>query len=48
LGKKRDVFEIIDGDKVWKSLQSKKELPPDSSELMRRRDHSIPTAMRVA
>ncbi len=49
LGKKRDVFEIIDGDKVWEvTYKGKKELPPDQvQELMRRRDHSIQTAMRV-
>jgi hypothetical protein len=49
LGKKRDVVEIIDGDKVWEvTYKGKKELPQDQvQELMRRRDHSIQTAMRV-
>ena len=49
LGKKRDVLEIIDGDKVWEvTYKGKKELPQDQvQELIRRREHSIQTAMRV-
>ena len=49
LGKKRDVFEIISGDQAWEiTYKGKRELPKDQvQELIRRRDHSIPTAMRV-
>jgi hypothetical protein len=49
LNKKRDVVEIIDGDKVWEvTYKGKKELPQDQvQELMRRRDHSIRTAVQV-
>src|ERR1700734_1741074 len=49
LGKKRDVVEIIDGDKVWEvAYKGKKELPQDQvQELIRRRDHSIRTAVQV-
>jgi hypothetical protein len=49
LGKKRDVLEIIDGDQVWEvTYKGKKELPKDQvQDLIRRRDHSLQTAMRV-
>jgi hypothetical protein len=49
LGKKRDVVEIIAGDKVWEvTYKGKKELPPDQvQELLRRRNHSIRTAITV-
>ena len=49
LGKKRDVLEIINGDQVWEvTYKGKKELPKDQvQELIRRRNHSIQTAMRV-
>ena len=49
LGKKRDVVEIISGDHSWEvTYKGKKELPPDQiQDLIRRRNHSIPTAMRV-
>jgi hypothetical protein len=49
LGKKRDVLEIINGDHVWEvTYKGKKELPPDQvQELMRRRAHSVQTAVRV-
>jgi hypothetical protein len=49
LGKKRDVFEIISGDQAWEiTYKGKRELPKDQvQELLRRRDHSIQTAMRV-
>jgi hypothetical protein len=49
LGKKRDVFEIINGDQAWEvTYKGKKELPKDQvQELLRRRNHSIQTAMRV-
>ena len=49
LGKKRDVFEIISGDQAWEiTYKGKRELPKDQvQELIRRRDHSIQTAMRV-
>jgi hypothetical protein len=47
LGKKRDVVEIIAGDKAWEvTYKGKKELPPDQvQELLRRRSHSIRTAI---
>jgi hypothetical protein len=49
LGKKRDVFEIISGNQAWEvTYKGKRELPQDQvQDLMRRRDHSIQTAMRV-
>jgi hypothetical protein len=49
LGKKRDVLEIIDGDQVWEiTYKGKKGLPKDQTEdLLRRRDHSIRTAVQV-
>ena len=49
LGKKRDVVEIISGDQAWEiTYKGKKELPKDQvQDLIRRRDHSIQTAMRV-
>ncbi len=49
LGKKRDVFEIINGDQAWEvTYKGKRELPKDQvQELLRRRNHSIQTAMRV-
>lgn len=49
LGKKRDVVEIIAGDKAWEvTYKGKKELPPDQvQELLRRRNHSIRTAITV-
>src|ERR1700693_4664371 len=49
LGKKHDVFEIINGDQVWEvTYKGKKELPKDQvQEIIRRREHSIQTAMRV-
>src|ERR1700691_1379124 len=49
LGKKRDVFEIISVDQAWEiTYKGKRELPKDQvQELLRRRDHSIQTAMRV-
>ena len=49
LGKKRDVLEIISGDQAWEvTYKGKKELPKDQvHELLRRRNHSIETAMRV-
>jgi hypothetical protein len=49
LGKKRDVFEIISGDQAWEiTYKGKRELPKDQvQDLIRRRDHSIPAAMRV-
>ena len=49
LGKKRDVVEIINGDQVWEvTYKGKKELPKDQlQELIRRRQHSIQTVVRV-
>jgi hypothetical protein len=49
LGKKRDVVEIILGDQAWEvTYKGKRELPKDQvQELIRRRAHSIQTAMRV-
>jgi hypothetical protein len=49
LGKKRDVLEIISGDQAWEiTYKGKRELPKDQvQDLIRRRDHSIQTAMRV-
>src|ERR1700722_9663516 len=38
LGKKRDVIEIIDGDKVWEvTYKGKKELPQDQVQKLMRR-----------
>jgi hypothetical protein len=47
LGKKRDVVEIISPDQAWEvTYRGKKELPKDQvQELIRRREHSIRTAM---
>jgi hypothetical protein len=49
LGKKRDVLEIISGDQAWEiTYKGKKELPNDQvQELLRRRAHSVQTAIRV-
>jgi hypothetical protein len=49
LGKKRDVVEIILPDQAWEvTYKGKKELPKDQvQDLVRRRDHSIRTAMTV-
>ncbi len=49
LGKKRDVVEIISGDQAWEvTYKGKRELPKDQvQDLIRRREHSIQTAMRV-
>ncbi len=49
LGKKREVVEIIAGDKAWEiTYKGKKELPPDQvQELLRRRNHSIRIAITV-
>jgi hypothetical protein len=49
LGKKRDVLEIISGNQAWEiTYKGKRELPKDQvQELIRRREHSIETAMRV-
>ncbi len=49
LGKKKEVVEIINGDQAWEvTYKGKKELPKDQvQDLIRRRDHSIQTAMRV-
>ena len=49
LGKKRDVFEIISGDQAWEiTYKGKKELPKEQvQELIRRREHSIRTAVTV-
>jgi hypothetical protein len=49
LGKKRDVLEIISGDQAWEvTYKGKRELPKDQvQDLIRRRDHSIQTAIRV-
>jgi hypothetical protein len=49
LGKKRDVFEIVDGDQVWEvTYKGKRELPKEQAQdLIRRRDHSLQVAMRV-
>jgi hypothetical protein len=49
LGKKREVVEIIAADKAWEvTYKGKKELPPDQvQELLRRRNHSIRTAITV-
>ena len=49
LGKKRDVMEMFDGDQAWEiTYKGKRELPKDQvQDLIRRRDHSIPVAMRV-
>jgi hypothetical protein len=47
LGKKRDVLEIISANQAWEvTYKGKKELPKDQlDELLRRRDHSIRTAI---
>jgi hypothetical protein len=47
LGKKRDVVEVISPDQAWEvTYKGKKELPKDQvQELIRRREHSIRTAM---
>jgi hypothetical protein len=49
LGKKREVVEIIAADKAWEvTYKGKKELPPDQvQDLLRRRNHSIRTAITV-
>ena len=49
LGKKRDVFEIFSGDQAWEvTYKGKKELPKEQvQEIIRRRDHSIRTAVTV-
>jgi hypothetical protein len=49
LGKKRDVVQIISGDQGWEvTYKGKREIPKDQvQDLIRRRDHSLPTAMRV-
>jgi hypothetical protein len=49
LGKKRDVVEIIAGNQAWEvTYKGKKELPKDQvDELLRRREHSIWTAIHV-
>jgi hypothetical protein len=49
LGKKRDVLEIISGDQAWEvTYKGKRELPKEQvQDLLRRRDHSIQTAIRV-
>src|SRR6202167_1249195 len=49
LGKKRNVLEIISGGQAWEiTYKGKRELPKDQvQELIRRRDHSLQTAMRV-
>ena len=49
LGKKRDVVEIINADHAWEvTYKGKKELPLDQvQDLIRRREHSLQTAMRV-
>ena len=49
LGKKRDVLEIVSGNQAWEvTYKGKKELPKDQEEeLLRRREHSIWTAVHV-
>jgi hypothetical protein len=49
LGKKRDVVEIISADQAWEvTYKGKRELPKDQIlDIIRRRDHSLQTAMRV-
>lgn len=49
LGKKRDVVEIFSGNQAWEvTYRGKKELPKDQvDELLRRREHSIWTAIHV-
>jgi hypothetical protein len=49
LGKKRDVVEIFSGDQAWEvTYKGKRELPKDQiQDLIRRREHSIQTAMRI-
>jgi len=49
LGKKRDVVEIISGDQAWEvTYKGKKEIPKDQiQDVIRRRDHSLQTVMRV-
>jgi hypothetical protein len=49
LGKKRDVVEFILGDQGWEvTYRGKKALPQDQiDDYLRRRDHSVETAVRV-
>jgi hypothetical protein len=49
LGKKRDVIEIFSEDHAWEvTYKGKKELPKEQiQDLIRRRDHSIRTAVTV-
>lgn len=49
LGKKRDVVEFILGDQAWEvTYRGKRTLPQDQvDDSIRRRDHSVETAMRV-
>ncbi|WP_236656846.1 hypothetical protein [Acidisarcina polymorpha] len=49
LGKKRDVVEFFLGDAGWEvTYRGKKALPQDQiDEVLRRRDHSVETAIRV-
>ena len=49
LGKKRDVVEFILGDQAWEvTYRGKKMLPQDQiDDLVRRRDHSVETAVRI-
>ncbi len=49
LGKKRDVVEFIVGNQAWEvTYRGKKALPQDQvDEFLRRRDHSVETAVRV-
>ena len=49
LGKKRDVVQIISGDQAWEvTYKGKRAVPKDQvQDLIRRRDHSLQTAMRV-
>ncbi len=49
LGKKRDVVQIISGDQAWEvTYKGKRAVPKDQvQDLIRRRDHSLQTALRV-
>lgn len=49
LGKKHDVVQIVSGDQAWEvTYKGKRELPKDQvQDLIRRRDHSLQTLMRV-
>ncbi len=49
LGKKRDVVQIVSGDQAWEvTYKGKRAVPKDQvQDLIRRRDHSLQTAMRV-